>query len=265
MNYFQNEAHFINYIRKICKERFGVYITYDEIKVFKILYKTNEYKTLFNTFNLGIPFEKVTWELKYLDNTRKAFKEFYDHKVLLLFEIANFIENPKDINTEKCKILFDYCYNKLWKIDKSINRKVELLDREDISKETFSILGKLYKIPGVYFLHNKNKSLIYIGKSYDLSARIIISTKERGASFFRYMITKTKVDADIIEPYMIGLLKPIKNGQYLNDECPSFKIQIPKISRLIEIRKCKKEKANNEIRRTEKSTTSRNTFKHIKK
>jgi hypothetical protein len=70
---------------------------------------------------------------------------------------------------------------------------------------------KLPNLPGVYFLYDSRKNLIYIGKSYRLSERIAISAKERKSEFFKYSITKTCFDADLYEIYYIAKFRPRLN------------------------------------------------------
>jgi len=231
MGYFQNKEHFLNYIRKVCKKKLDMDLSYEQSVIFDQLYDIgNDYKSLLEKFDLLNFFKKISWDFKGV-KSEKDFQNFCSHKKELISEACLLIENPKNINN-KCNKLIEYCYKDKKSIDISINNREYIIKHEDISKEAFIVLGKLNQIPGVYFIYDEKKNLMYIGKSYNLSSRIISSTKDRNGCFFSYMRTKTKVDANILEPYMIGILKPPLNRDFLTRDKPSFLISTPKMSKV---------------------------------
>lgn len=235
MGYFKDENHYVNYINLLYKDKFGRKLGNNEIRLFKTIYRAHKYKNVFSAFNLRPFHECVSWEFRNLEQNTKLLRKFYGSKIQILSEIDLFISDKDVLTGPKCKTLLNYCAKKNWIADKKICARAEILGQDDLSKEAKTVLSKLIKKHGVYFLYDENKGLVYIGKSYDLSSRIITSIRERKGKFFSYMLTKTKIDADILEPYMIGTLKPILNGQFLNDEYPSFELPKPKISKIINI------------------------------
>ena len=99
----------------------------------------------------------------------------------------------------------------------------------NIKETTIKELEKLQNKYGVYFLWN-NDNLIYIGKSINLSERILTSIKERNmkvkVTHFSYYLTKTQADAHILEPYLITQYKPLLNSEFVStDYTTMFKIK----------------------------------------
>lgn len=77
-------------------------------------------------------------------------------------------------------------------------------------------MKKVRRMPGVYFLYNNKKTIIYIGKSNTLGERIPSSIRERKAFRYSYAITETASDAGVYEMYFIAKFKPKLNtdGKY---------------------------------------------------
>lgn len=80
----------------------------------------------------------------------------------------------------------------------------------------------LIKKTGIYRLYNQENDLIYIGKSYNLSERILSSIQERKAYYFDYCIFDNKSDTDIYEIYYICTYKPLYNVASKNEDTPSI-------------------------------------------
>lgn len=115
---------------------------------------------------------------------------------------------------------------------------------EDFNKITF-FCNRLKKIesmrgkPGIYMLYNKNKELVYIGKSKDLKSRLNSSIKEKEEEifYFRFSLTDNPIDASIYEPYLIGIHQPKLNCQFIGEGNPTIKLPELKISDLFKVRK----------------------------
>lgn len=92
---------------------------------------------------------------------------------------------------------------------------------------------------GLYFLYNRNKTLIYIGRSVLLGKRISRSVKERikyAPRFVQWMETKSHTDACILEAYFVGISKPIANTDLCFEDEVSLHIEnIPEKSKYIKI------------------------------
>ena len=244
MNYFKSEEHYVNYIRSIIRDKFDVYVDENWVKVLRAIYQTDNYKNLFKAFNLKSFHKTISWELRNLKNNDvEILESFLGYKLKLLKQVKLFIEDTDNLYSSKCKELLDYCkYEKVIRLE----RKQDIYDMElgfvqekfskgKVSDEAIKIFEVLIDKAGVYLIYDKNKKLVYIGKSYTLSSRILSSIKERKGSYFSYIITENKIDADILEPYLIGTLKPALNGDFMTDDKPSFELPIPKKSELVSI------------------------------
>jgi hypothetical protein len=140
-----------------------------------------------------------------------------------LREEQNFYQNSlhrKDILSKWCKFCVDD-YNEV-----NIENKIliefncflsELYRFEFHSADSLCHLQNLIQLQhlenrvGVYFLYNKNKDLIYIGKSISLKRRMIESYMKCRASYYRYAFTKTESDMVVYELYYINKYKPQLN------------------------------------------------------
>lgn len=80
---------------------------------------------------------------------------------------------------------------------------------------------------GIYKLYDKNKELIYLGKSHNLSKRIKTSSKKKKAEYFSYTIIDNKADTNIYEMYYIAKIKPKLNKADKVEDYPSF--DLPKL------------------------------------
>lgn len=90
--------------------------------------------------------------------------------------------------------------------------------------------------PGLYFLFDSDRELIYIGKSKSLVDRVYLSYIEREAKYIKIMITKNEADANILEAYCIALYSPPKNRQLKSGDKPTFTLELPNLSDFIEPR-----------------------------
>ena len=88
--------------------------------------------------------------------------------------------------------------------------------------------------PGVYFLFNRHKEIIYIGKSKSLRNRALTSFNAQGAEFMKIIVTQSVADANFLEPYFISLYAPPKNKALKTEDKPSIVIQLPEMSDFID-------------------------------
>jgi hypothetical protein len=82
--------------------------------------------------------------------------------------------------------------------------------------------------PGVYFLFDIEKTVIYIGKSKNLSSRIVDSIHERivhNPYFFSYIKTETMSDAHLLELYYIAMHKPFVNKEFASMDNITFEVK----------------------------------------
>lgn len=92
--------------------------------------------------------------------------------------------------------------------------------------------------PGLYFLFDNDKNLIYIGKSKNLRNRVYVSYIERDTTYIRIMATKNEADANILETYCIAIYSPLKNRSLKSGDKPTFTLELPELSDFIELKCC---------------------------
>lgn len=241
MGFFVNEEHYINLMKKIHKDKFNSKLQDKYVELFRGVYNIKYYNSLFSAFYLKKLPEEISWEFKELSSDEKELKKFYISKTKVLSGAKLFVKNPDKLLTNECKEFLNYCKLRDEFISEKIRTKLQTFkykcDELQLSKKATKVLDDLLNTPGVYFIFDKNKKLSYIGKSYSLGNRIFGSIKERDGYYFSYIKTSSKIDADIIEPYLIGMKKPPLNSEYITNDKPSFKLKIPKVSKIIKIHK----------------------------
>lgn len=87
------------------------------------------------------------------------------------------------------------------------------------NKETMKfpkgIRKKLAGKSGLYFLYDNDDSLCYIGKSTNLSKRIVTSANTHGLFRVRYALIPNLADMNLAEAYYISKLKPPLNTEFV--------------------------------------------------
>lgn len=91
-------------------------------------------------------------------------------------------------------------------------------DNEDISSDTILfICNNLYKKHGCYAFVGENDEILYVGKSVDLSSRIVSSYSQRkreaNIKKIMYRIEKSMADANVLEILLICENKPLLNTE----------------------------------------------------
>lgn len=105
-------------------------------------------------------------------------------------------------------------------------------------KEDNEVMGLILSLKnksGLYFLYDNHKELKYIGRSIDLSSRILSSMNERKLYTFRYCLIENKSDVNILEVYAISLFKPERNSDCVTQDYPTIKMDIPELSEFYHI------------------------------
>lgn len=96
-------------------------------------------------------------------------------------------------------------------------------DNEDISRYTILfICNNLYKKHGCYAFIGENDEILYVGKSVDLSSRIVSSysqrKREENIRRIMYRIESSMADANVLEILLICENKPLLNTESNTDE-----------------------------------------------
>lgn len=124
----------------------------------------------------------------------------------------------------------------------------------------FNITEELKKLPakpGVYLMHDKNDTIIYVGKAVNLNNRVRSYFREkigRGPkidrmvsliSRFEYIITDTELEALVLENNLIKEYRPKYNTMLMDDKTyPYIKVTITeKFPKIVFSRNMKKDKA----------------------
>jgi excinuclease UvrABC nuclease subunit len=96
----------------------------------------------------------------------------------------------------------------------------------------------LWERAGVYFIYNKERNLIYIGKSStNIGERMFESAFEKKdySYYISYVLTKTRSDARLYEIFYINKYKPIFNLADKEDDCCSMELPELKMSSVFKI------------------------------
>jgi hypothetical protein len=101
-----------------------------------------------------------------------------------------------------------------------LKKQIESHDYINIDFDLKKIIGK----SGLYLFYTESKDLLYIGRSKDLSSRVMSSMFERNRNdkivYMRFLFTSLD-DSFILEPYYISLGKPKLNVQFNSKETPT--------------------------------------------
>jgi hypothetical protein len=218
MNYeYENANHFFFVCRKFLFKN-GLKLDYDEQQSLKRLTdKVFLFQQKYEDLLYRLELREITRILTYFLHSSYDFDSLFDNLEKFMYIFKRYKEIVKDENVDRSnyKDLYDEYYKPIIIREKHWNSKekrYKCLSRHILSKQE-----ELIQQHGIYFLYNKEKELIYIGKSvYNLWSRIISSAKEREATYFAYALTKTKSDTSIYEMYYIAKLKPPLNndGKY---------------------------------------------------
>ena len=99
----------------------------------------------------------------------------------------------------------------------------------NITDEFVTTASQLSKVHGIYFLYNLEGELIYVGKSVDLSVRILSTIRGRGRCAVEFARTASKSDMSVYEKYYISKLKPLLNKEGKHDD--ELNLELPELKR----------------------------------
>lgn len=95
-------------------------------------------------------------------------------------------------------------------------------------------------VPGCYGLYDCSGAIAYVGKSVDLSSRVLTSLKNRDQfseiTDVAIIPCKSKADISILEAHLIASLKPYLNRDQMTDDFPTIElVNVPEMTHLIKI------------------------------
>lgn len=99
----------------------------------------------------------------------------------------------------------------------------------NITNDFVTTASQLSNAHGVYFLYNLEGELIYVGKSVDLSIRILSTISGRGRCAVEFARTASKSDMSVYEKYYISKLKPLMNKEGKHDD--ELSLELPELKR----------------------------------
>lgn len=231
---FQSETHVFNYVRKALVNK-DIEFHYEDIRSFcRFLYECEEYTRLFDDYQFVTPLSYFMSSLRGIG----SFHEFSNLYKGISEEVENiwhFLNDPKPVNAA---LLLDK-YKKPditplpWHVVYAIDALTFKKDA-DLTDEFNKLISELIHVSGIYMIY-QNTELIYIGKSINLSNRILSSLKERGGTHVSVLAIENKADIHILEPYLISKLTPRLNTEYNTGFTPSYNIECPEFSDLLAV------------------------------
>jgi len=228
---WENFEHFYNAARKRTREKIGCEVEPKELKeICHSLFRLSEELDLSKYANpTGFLINEIRQTID-LESYAFIIRK-YQHKLS-----DSGIEHFKNTLLIKEKVESEIGVDK----KKPERKKPDLMPINDLvplkgdKKSVFSFDGLLPNKPGVYFLFDADKNLVYIGKSTCLSNRVPSSFSVRKAKHVKLMITDTKADAHILEPYCISVYAPPLNAESNTGDMPTFRLELPPLSDFIE-------------------------------
>lgn len=210
--FFKTQKHFINFTTKLLKDKKINHEFFTKQNIALLAWCLSK-SSLLKRDGIDIPIDQLTWKI----SKEEDITELADNLQSILVELKDLFKNKITISEcVKCREIFPF-YNE----DELFELK---LYSQNYSEEFIDLIAELEKVPGVYFLYDLNKALIYIGKSYGIGRRVKSSISERKAFYCEIMIVENESEANILEPYYISLLKPVLNGDLVTLSKPNFTI-----------------------------------------
>ena len=220
MAYIKSERHFINYFSKVLRD-LDMFLSEESNLLLKSIYSLSE---LIKDKTIQPLVDVICWELK----NHSSNKEDLDFFIKNIF--PSILSEAQQIKLNNKNYNFNYLVT-------TDHKELELTsvykkNNLNINKEVLKELNKLENVFGVYLLYNNKNQLIYIGKSKNLKNRIPQSIFERNAVKFAYILPECHGDIHLLEPYLILKYKPLLNKEFQEGDMTSFKIEIPKKSKI---------------------------------
>lgn len=213
-NFFKTQKHYVDYCNKVIKDRGLNHPTLNEKNFAALAWFLSKYN-LFKRKGIKCISTSFSWMLR-KDDAEIIYSELDNIYTKVIEEIVKIKKGA--IKIEECDNLFD---NFLILDEVSL---IESID-ESFTEEFLELLCDVENKSGVYFFYDSHSELIYIGKSYRLNERLKTSCKERKAIYVNVMVTDSECDANILEPYYIGLLNPQANSDFTTLDNPTFEIK----------------------------------------
>ena len=114
------------------------------------------------------------------------------------------------------------------------------IDLDSFSDDFIKYVIEAGCIPGCYALYDCSGAIAYVGKSIDLSSRVLTSLKNRdqfsNITDVAIIHCKAKADISILEAHLIASMKPYLNRDQMTDDLPTIELaNVPEMTHLISI------------------------------
>jgi len=209
-DFFMSEGHFINYCLKIVRTN-NLTSTNISVKTLEPFAWSLAHEVVFKREYIKPPYLLLIKALKDYSCGIKLsylFEEYLEELIKLRYGNITLNEcshvNKYEVVDES---LFSMDYNELW-----------------YTPQMIKLITQHQNSCGVYKLYDKEKNLIYIGKSYVLGNRVVTSAKAHRARYCKIMLTKTKSDANILEVYFISTERPSQNAEGMTLDMPTVEL-----------------------------------------
>lgn len=210
--FFKTQKHFFNFVYKIVRDK-NIELEFFTKQNIVLLGWCLSKDEILKRNEIDIPINQLTWNMK----ENKDVSDLVAKLSTVMSELKEVRENKRSIkDCVKCKEVFPFVdENKLFDLVRGKN---------NFTEEFFETTELLLNTPGVYFLYDANRELIYVGKSYGVGRRVRSSINERSAFYCELLPVKYECEANILEPYYISKLRPVLNSDLVTLDSPSFEI-----------------------------------------
>jgi hypothetical protein len=231
---FQNEAHYVNFFRKIWTNKGWAIDDFHLIdESIALIYQISQYdefcefqkkanaKDILNSCTSFVKFNNID------SNTAMNFVKNITEDCFSIFQSV--YKNKSIAKTRESIILF--VNNNHLDTYKNIclNLAYELNNMPEIGSNCFEFLIKLNEkgVFGLYFLYNEKNDLVYVGKSISLMSRLLSQIKNYKPAYFKIAYPSSVSDMHVYEMYYISKFKPCLNIDAKNND--KLTIELPEL------------------------------------
>lgn len=210
-DFFISEGHFINYCLKVVRSN-NIESPAISVKTLEPFAWSLAHESMFKREYIKPPYSLLIKSLKHPEYEVKLtylFDEYYNELVKLRYG---------NMSLSECSYV-----NRHEVVDESVFYANYTEDA--FTPQMLKFITQHLSSCGVYKLYDREKNLIYIGKSYVLGNRVVTSAKDHRARYCRIMLTGTKSDANILEVYFISIEQPSQNAEGMTLDMPTIELK----------------------------------------
>lgn len=169
-----------------------------------------------NCLNIKVEYKKQLPEVvKFLEDIVVSYEN-------VIIEYLDMVNNGSEFNINIFKDVYEWLYE-FCSIKCNVNtsklewnKKLYKYVDKEYSEEMLKVSESIVKRSGAYKLYDKNKNVVYVGKSTQgLGSRLLSTVYEndryKTVRYFSYTLIENRSDTSIYEIYYISKLKPLLN------------------------------------------------------